>query len=221
MAGGASIIDVKEPRLGSLGRADASIWREVRNAVPDAIPVSVALGELNEWSTLAREVIPKSAWSGIAFRKLGLSAAGAEWQQRWGELRREFDSNFGKNPTWIAVVYADWERAQSPPPDSVIDVAMQIGECGGVLIDTWDKSRRTPMDLSWKRLIDRIQGSERLVALAGSLDAEEIARLGSLLNLDVFAVRGAACEDGDRLAPLDGDRVAKLAQAVRALPSSQ
>ena len=44
--GGASVVDVKEPDRGPLGRADASVWRETRRVVPPAIPVSVALGEI-------------------------------------------------------------------------------------------------------------------------------------------------------------------------------
>ncbi len=53
----------------------------------------------------------------------------------------------------------------------------------------------------------------RLVALAGSMDLEAIARLKAW-HPDVFAVRGAACAAGDRLGPIDAGRVARLADAV-------
>jgi (5-formylfuran-3-yl)methyl phosphate synthase len=213
LAGGATIIDVKEPRLGSLGRADASIWSQVRTAVPDSIPISVALGELNEWSNLPPGVVPSSAWSGIAFRKLGLSDAGPDWRERWRDLRDQLSDFSPPRPVWIAVIYADWERAKSPDPESLIDAAIEIDECQGVLIDTWDKSRATIIDRTWKRPIDRIREAGRLAALAGRLDAVAIARLKSL-NPDIFAVRGAACQHGDRLAPIDTHRVATLVQAV-------
>jgi uncharacterized protein (UPF0264 family) len=39
----AAIIDVKEPDRGSLGRAECSVWVEVRSALPPIIPLSVAL----------------------------------------------------------------------------------------------------------------------------------------------------------------------------------
>jgi (5-formylfuran-3-yl)methyl phosphate synthase len=217
VAGGASIIDVKEPRSGSLGRADAAVWSAVRAVVPDSIPVSVALGELHEWSDLSRSpgTVPPSAWSGIAFRKLGLSAAGPDWRERWQDLRRRLSSFSPASPAWVAVIYADWKQAGSPDPDSLIDVAIQIDECRGVLIDTWDKSRVTTIDRTWKPSIDRIRAAGRFVALAGALDASAIRRLKSL-NPDIFAVRGAACQGGDRLAPVDSERVAMLAQAVHA-----
>jgi (5-formylfuran-3-yl)methyl phosphate synthase len=209
VAGGASIIDVKEPRLGSLGRADPSVWRDVRRVVADSIPVSVALGELHEWSNRPPGWVSPSAWAGIAFRKLGLSAAGSDWRERWRELRGRSPAG----PAWIAVVYADWERAEAPDPESLIDVAEQIDDCRGVLIDTWDKSRATLIDRSWQRPIDRIRESGRLVALAGRLDANAIARLRDL-NPDIFAVRGAACQHGNRLGPIDTDRVAMLSRAI-------
>ncbi len=87
LAGGASIIDVKEPSRGPLGRADWSVWREVRLAVPASIPVSVALGELTEWLEPSRLEIPEDLWAGIAFRKIGLSDAGTGWIDRWRDLR--------------------------------------------------------------------------------------------------------------------------------------
>ena len=49
LAGGASIIDVKEPDHGSLGLAPWSVWRDVHTVVSTAAPISVALGELPDW----------------------------------------------------------------------------------------------------------------------------------------------------------------------------
>ena len=51
------------------------------------------------------------------------------------------------------------------------------------------------------------------MALAGGLDAAAIARLAPL-RPDLFAVRGAACRHGDRLAAVDPDRVALLVRAI-------
>jgi uncharacterized protein (UPF0264 family) len=213
VSGGASFIDVKEPRFGSLGRADVSVWRQVRSAVPVSIPVSVALGELNEWSNLQPGAIPASAWAGIAFRKLGLSAASPDWRERWRDLRQELSSLSPAGPGWIAVIYSDWQRARSPDPSSVIDTAIEIDDCQGLLIDTWDKSHGTNIDRTWERPIQRIRKAGRLLALAGALDVDAIVRLRAL-KPDIFAVRGAACQRGDRLAPIDPDRVAILARAV-------
>jgi uncharacterized protein (UPF0264 family) len=220
LAGGAAIIDIKEPSRGPLGRADCSIWREVRQVVPGTVPVSVALGELNEWFDRERLALPRAAWWGIAFRKLGLADAEPAWCERWRKLREELGGEavgrageLGESSAWVAVVYLDWEAARAPDPDAVIREAVEIEDCRGVLFDTWDKSRRTGVDLNWKGRIARVRNAGRFVALAGSLDAEAIRRLRPL-EPDIFAVRGAACQAGDRHAPIDAGRVARLVEAA-------
>jgi hypothetical protein len=54
LAGGADIIDVKEPSRGPLGRADAQNARDVIQTVSGRRLVSVALGELAESSDESR-----------------------------------------------------------------------------------------------------------------------------------------------------------------------
>ena len=49
LAGGADVIDIKEPGRGPLGRADEATWRAVRAEVAGRVPVSAALGELAAW----------------------------------------------------------------------------------------------------------------------------------------------------------------------------
>lgn len=216
LAGGATIIDVKEPKNGSLGRAPFDVWREVRAVVPQTVPVSVALGELHEWPAALDGAVPSNAWSGVAFRKLGLAHAPPDWIDRW-RMIRQLESEFGSSPTaWVAVVYIDWQAACAPHPDSIIQAASTIEECQGVLFDTWDKSHGTGIDLPWKPQIDRVRDSGRFVALAGSLDAAAIRRLASL-RPDILAVRGSACAGGDRLGPIDPDRVSILAVAAKNL----
>jgi uncharacterized protein (UPF0264 family) len=218
LAGGASIIDVKEPSRGPLGRADGSVWRDVRRAVPASIPVSVALGELNDWVEPSRVEIPGDLWAGIAFRKLGLSDAGPDWIDRWRDLSPAAiavgrPGEPRERPSWVAVVYLDWEKARAPDPDTVIRTAGEMEDCAGVLFDTWDKSVRTGADSRWERWIARVRELGRFVALAGSMDAPAIRRL-RYLEPDVFAVRGAACRGGDRHAAIDPERVARLVEAA-------
>ncbi|MFO0954649.1 MAG: (5-formylfuran-3-yl)methyl phosphate synthase [Isosphaeraceae bacterium] len=218
LQGGASVIDVKEPERGPLGRADFSVWEEVRRAVPSGTPVSVALGELNEWCPLDRPAVPPeppsqgtlpSRFRGFCFRKVGLAGAGDRWSEAWDRVR----SYMGVGPSWVAVIYADWERADAPAPGRVLDVALKTEDCAGVLIDTWDKSKPSPIDLTWREWVDRARSSGLLTAVAGGLDAAAIERLAPL-RPDIFAVRSAACYGGDRLAGVDPFRVSQLARAA-------
>jgi len=213
LAGGAAIIDVKEPLHGSLGRAPFAVWRQVREVVPGPIPVSVALGELNDWSVAQPVEVPRGAWTGMAFRKLGLSGASADWIDRWRSLGRHLSNFASSGPAWVAVIYVDWQAARAPDPDAIIRALGAIDECRGVLFDTWDKSRCSGIDLTWEPHVERVRDSGRFVALAGSLDAEAIGRLARL-RPDIFAVRGAACRGGDRLAAIDPERVARLSHAA-------
>jgi uncharacterized protein (UPF0264 family) len=202
--GGAAVVDVKDPSRGALGRASRDIWHAVRAAIPNEVPVSVALGELAEWEEM--DDIP-----GLTYRKLGLAGAGPDWADRWASIRAA-----SPGPPWVAVAYADWQTARAPRPEEILDIASGVPECIGLLVDTWDKSRHGGVDLSWSPLVTRAQESGRLVALAGRLDEASIRRLAPL-RPDLFAVRGAACLGGDRMAPIDRERVATLSRLVALL----
>jgi uncharacterized protein (UPF0264 family) len=213
LAGGAAVIDVKEPARGPLGCADFGVWRSVVDAVAMRVPVSVALGELGEWP---RQPAPHpSDWRGIAWRKLGLAGMGSgpAWIRHWLEVRDALQASAG----WIAVIYADRAAANSPLPDQIVSVAAEY-RCAGVLIDTYDK--RSSMWLGgdtsteWGRLIEHARSLGLLVALAGGLDADAIRRLKHW-RPDLFAVRGAACKAGMRSEAIEKDRVARLAAVAR------
>ncbi len=185
--GGASVVDVKEPDRGPLGRASVETWRAVRAAVPEPIPVSVALGELGEWED--RGGCTENALEGIAYRKLGLAGAGHDWRVNWARVRMA-EPGLAK---WVAVAYADWQSAEAPHPMEVLEDSMLIPNCAGLLVDTWDKTKPSPLEVTtfWVDWVDRAHQSGRFVALAGGLDLAAIDRLTPLQQPDLFAVRGA------------------------------
>jgi hypothetical protein len=65
-------------------------------------------------------------------------------------------------------------------------------------------------------LTERLRASGILVALAGSLDSESIARLASV-PADLVAVRSAACSSGDRHGLLSLRRIKELLQLVESV----
>lgn len=212
-AGGASVIDVKEPDEGALGRAPVAVWREVRRAVGSRIRVSVALGELSEWGEGRGPTLPPGTFDGLAFCKIGLARAGRDWREDWRTLRDRLGTGRCR---WVAVVYADWESADAPAPDEVLAVAADATSVAGVLIDTFDKSRPARLDVGWLTWTSRVKAAGLRLAIAGGLTTETIGGL-AMFAPDLVAVRGAACEDGDRTRNVDAIRVSDLAAIVRGM----
>ena len=186
--------------------------------VPGPVPLSAALGELGEWTMDPCIKVPRDAWAGLTYCNFGLSNAPPDWMDRWQNLRQQLAVSDKSGPAWVAVVYVDWQAARTAA-DAIIDAAITIDACHGVLFDTWHKSGGARIDLSCKPHVDRVRDSGRFVALAGSVDAAVIRRLAPLAP-DLFAVRGSACADGDRLGPIDAGKVMALAQPVEGAPSS-
>jgi hypothetical protein len=217
LAGGASVIDVKEPAHGPLGRADPRVWREVRLAIGDHVALSAALGELltdcqdaDGWAENDGLRIDAAQ---LDFAKVGLAGCArvADWPERW---RRLFDM-LPSGVVPVAAAYADYQNAESPRPRDVLQCAAGYG-CGALLLDTYDKTSgpltaHLPMaELASLALAARRAGM--LVVLGGSLTSET---LSSLLPLapDLLAVRGAACRGG-RNGKIDSQRVRRLVELL-------
>jgi (5-formylfuran-3-yl)methyl phosphate synthase len=212
LAGGAALIDVKEPSRGPLGRADDETIAQVLWAVAGRAPVSAALGEWREPGA--------QSWPGVlgdlAYLKWGLSGCGGmvAWQDTLRVVARYLA---GRHPDLgvAAVAYADWRQARAPSPEEVCAWACAQGR-GAFLLDTWGKDGRTLLD--WVSVAEvsawctRCRAAGVRVALAGSLGPEQV---GALLPAgpDWFAVRGAACEGG-RAGTISTGRVHSLVQML-------
>ena len=218
LAGGASILDVKEPGRGSLGPAPAAVRSRIAEIAArpgeaaSGVMVTAAAGELAESPDPA-------AWEDdvrIRHVKLGLARLGdGPWEEgldRWlaalGVLKT--------GPRVIAVAYADHERAGSPGPWRILDYAARR-RLRFLLIDTFDKRCGSLRSLlgedELRGLIETAREAGVGVALAGSLRREDLEPL-LLLGPEVIAVRGAACRGG-REGHVVASRVADLARSLR------
>jgi uncharacterized protein (UPF0264 family) len=210
LAGGADLIDVKEPARGSLGRADAATIAAIVGQVARRRPVSAALGELIETPS------PPDCEQ-LAFAKWGLAGCGRRPGWR-AELRIVGDLLRHKAPTCalVAVAYADWQQAQAPPPHEVAEFA-SANPCGAFLLDTWRKDGRTLLDWLPPAEVAALSQTCRQagvrVALAGSLGPQEMLALRAATP-DWFAVRGAVCQGGRREATINPDAVRRLVDFV-------
>jgi len=217
LAGGATLIDVKEPDRGSLGRADAEVIAAVLRTVAGRRPVSAALGELAD----DRE----PDFFLLNYAKWGL--AGWLRQADWPDHLLHAAGSLPPSCRPVAVAYADWRRAAAPHPADVCAFATH-SKWGAFLIDTWRKDGTTL--LNWltldelRHFRDRCRAAGIPIALAGSLSEEQL-RLLRPLQPDWFAVRGAVCRGGQRTQTIDEGRVRRLvellAEPIRAaIPTS-
>lgn len=199
LAGGADLIDVKEPSRGPLGAADFEVIEQVVVAVEDRTPVSAALGEWSDWSQTA---IPR----GIAFAKWGLSRS----HLSVAAAIREFEA---VSP--VLVAYADQIRAGCPPLEELVDAACDL-RFPVFLIDTAIKDGAGLLEWTTMKQLERArrQTSRAQVrfALAGSIDISAIQKLAHIAP-DWFAVRGAAC-DGGRQGAVSTNRVKQLKSII-------
>lgn len=211
LAGGASVIDVKEPDRGALGAADVETWRAVLEVVAGRVPVSAALGELfGDGCGPASVHRLATQTAGLAFAKIGLAGAARhhDWQDRW---RGSLDC-LPISVATVAVAYADWDRAQAPKPEAVIDVGSRLG-CRIVLLDTFHKEGGHLLDhLPLAEVADlsrRTRAHGMSLVLAGSLTRALIPQVLPLAP-EFVAVRGAACRE-NRRGVVDAELVRALA----------
>jgi (5-formylfuran-3-yl)methyl phosphate synthase len=224
LAGGADLIDIKEPNRGSLGRADSATISAVVQQVAGRVPVSAALGELRECPLVG---VAADLPDELSYVKWGLSGLlGGGWVlslQLAGMLVAKCGrsaiagSRFSDRRT-VAVAYADWVAAEAPRPADVA-ACVTRSDTAAVLIDTYQKDGSTLLDwLSVDEIVALVQACRKAgvcVALAGSLTGNEINRLQGV-RPDWFAVRGAACERG-REGTISERRVRELADLVQSL----
>jgi uncharacterized protein (UPF0264 family) len=192
MAGGAHVIDIKEPLRGALGPADPGVWQAVQRTVAGHHPLSAALGEL-----LADKVDARArACGGFQYAKIGLSGCRdlAHWPRLWSAALQQLPAHVNR----VAVVYADAERAAAPHRNEIIRWAAEFG-CRALLVDTFSKARGLFQALTFtalRRLVAQARAAQMQVVLAGSLTLDHLAD-AMQLDPDYVAVRGAVC-DGDR-----------------------
>lgn len=214
--GGCDILDIKEPSRGSLGRADTSVILDILNALgSDAPPVSAALGELRDFQDPSASV---SLPTGIAYVKLGLAGCAAlpNWGSQLQGIRDSIASGTAAVPQWVRAIYADADLANAPSISEVI--RKTPSDFPVTLFDTFTKDGRTLADYVESAQLGPICTGIRQfgsrVALAGSLSAKSLSKLGKV-PCDILAIRTAACRNGDRNGSICPDAIRQFKDAMQ------
>jgi uncharacterized protein (UPF0264 family) len=212
LAGGADVIDAKEPLGGALGAVDAATAREITRYVGARRPVSIVIGDHARPDDAARAA--EQGWRcGASIVKVGL--AGVLSRRRARDVVRAVRSSARSCATAV-VAYADAAEAGALRAEEVVEIARCEG-AGGIVLDTFDKSGP---GLFWHLRGERLgaivaaaHATGLFLGMAGRLGAAHIQEARGL-GADLFGVRGAVCES-QREARLSRSLVFALATRLR------
>ncbi|MEM1514700.1 MAG: (5-formylfuran-3-yl)methyl phosphate synthase [Candidatus Bathyarchaeia archaeon] len=201
--GGAHIIDVKNPREGSLGASFPRVIRRVREVVPRSIEVSSTIGDLPNLPGTASLAALGAAVSGSDYIKAGLFGVKTVHEAMY--LMREICRSvkeYNASLKVIAAGYADYKNLGCLNPLELPEVAYAAG-ADGVMVDVKVKcagksvfSHFTEEEL--RGFVNRAHKLDLIAAIAGSLRRLDVKRVYAL-GADIIGVRGAVCGGGDRL----------------------
>jgi uncharacterized protein (UPF0264 family) len=221
LAGGAAVLDVKDPARGSLGAADPGLVTAARRRAPEGTPVTAALGDSlprgrAEAVAQARRAVAL-ARAGAELLKVGLAGRDGRARAAAGlrDLAGRLEEGLGQAPRLVAVAFADDRSAGSIAPRALVALAAETG-LAGAMIDTLGKGRSLLDILGAAELEAWVREARRaglVSGLAGSLPLAHLSR-AAVLGPDVVGVRGAVCRGG-RAGSLSEDLVRKAGRAVR------
>jgi uncharacterized protein (UPF0264 family) len=214
--GGADIIDVKNPKEGSLGANFPWVIKDVLDVIPQGVESSATIGDL--------AFKPGTA----SLAALGLSSLALDYMKggfhgfKTTEQAAEMASALakaveGSKCKLIIAGYADFQEIGSISPLELPKIASDAG-ARGVMIDTAQKSGWGLFDFmapdAVKEFIDLAHHHGLICALAGSLKKDDVLMLQDM-GADIAGVRGAVCSGGDRVGgTISTEKVKKLKQTL-------
>lgn len=244
LAGGADVIDVKEPREGSLGASPPAVLRAIVSVInagagprtgdgsgwqpgdeagprPHPVAISAALGDAPNLPGMLALAAAGAAGCGVDVVKFGLHGV-REPGEAIALIRAVIGGVRSVSPRVrvVAAAYADAERIGALPPALLVRVCV-AGGADGCLIDTAIKDGSTLLDHldagALRLIVHEARGRGLFCALAGSIGHHE---LPAILNADpdLIGARTSLC-DGGRQGVLRSDRVAAFRRALRDLPA--
>jgi dihydroneopterin aldolase len=210
MAGGADIIDLKEPATGALGRLPDATIGDILLAVAGRRPTSATIGDMELLPQQVLDAVRRMAGAGVDIVKFGVfdgDAAGT-----FAALAAAARSGV----RLVAVLFGD-----RMPDFDLIDCCADAG-LYGVMLDTADK-RGGPLTAhlsraALARFVRRGRKRGLLTGLAGSLSARDVPDLLTLVP-DYLGFR-SALSAGGRTGELDPVAVMRLRALLDAASSS-
>jgi uncharacterized protein (UPF0264 family) len=210
--GGADIVDVKNPKEGSLGANFPWIIRSVKESINSRKPISATIGDFNFKPGTASLAALGAAVAGADYIKVGLYDVQTEEQalEMLVNITRSV-KDYNPDLKVVASGYSDYERINSIDPQLLPAIGAKAG-VDVVMVDTGIKDGRSTFEFMNEEELTRFTGAIREVglesAIAGTLKFEDIPVL-KRIQPDIIGVRGMVC-GGDRNSCIKAELVEKL-----------
>ena len=219
VAGGADIVDVKNPSEGALGAGFPWVIRRIRDIVPQRLEVSCTLGDLTNLPGSAALAALGAASTGVDYVKASLYGVKthAEAVYFMKSVVRAVRMG-GSNVKVVVAGFADAARIGCVDPTLVPSITHKAG-AQVAMLDTAVKDGEGLFTFlgtdALRNFVGATHGFGLQAALAGSLKKEDLPVLCGL-GVDIIGVRGAACAGGNRVTGrVSKAKVSELAQIVR------
>jgi uncharacterized protein (UPF0264 family) len=202
IAGGADIIDVKNPKEGALGANFPWVIKRIREITPKNIEVSCTLGDVPNLPGAVSLAALGAATTGVDYIKAGLY--GLKTLEEAVYLMQNVTKAVKDcNPSIkvVATGYADARRVGAVSPLLIPEIAHKA-QADLAMIDTAIKDGKNLFTFltidQLRSFVDAAHDYGLKAALAGSLKKEDLPAVHAL-GADVVGLRGAACTHGDRV----------------------
>jgi len=201
LAGGADIIDLKNPQDGALGAVSPKVIRETVAFVAGRRPVSAVCGNLPMEPGTVRAVAEEIAATKVDFLKIGFLS------EREAAICARTVAPLSGRVRLVAVLFADKE-----PDFGLLPVLAESG-FHGAMLDTAAKGKGGLLDhlpLSRiARFVDQANSLGLMTGLSGSLGVQDVSRLLPF-QPDFLGFRGALCGRSQRSATIDPEAVGQI-----------
>ena len=210
--GGADIIDVKNPKEGSLGANFPWVISSVKEAIKSGKPISATIGDFNFKPGTASLAALGAAVAGANYIKVGLYDVQTEEQalEMLTNINRSV-KDYNPDLKVVASGYSDYERINSIDPQLLPAIGAKAG-VDVVMVDTGIKDGRSTFEFMDEEALTKFTAAIRevglLSALAGTLKFEDLPALRRI-DPDIIGVRGMVC-GGDRSSVIKAELVEKL-----------
>jgi uncharacterized protein (UPF0264 family) len=212
--GGADIIDVKNPKEGSLGANFPDVIQSVKHAITK--PMSVAIGDFNYKPGTASLAALGASVAGADYIKIGLfdvqtREQASEMTEHVTKAVKQYDSK----KKVVICGYSDYNRINSISPFELPGIVSDAG-ADVVMVDTGVKDGRSTLEfMNLEKLSSFVDSAHRHgleAAIAGSLKFEDIDTLKGAAP-DIIGVRGCVC-GGDRNSSIKLELVRELKERI-------